>query len=58
METTQQRRMERQPSPPPLPQKKKPSPQRSAEEDFEATLGSLVNYYATLPPGALEASIH
>jgi hypothetical protein len=40
------------PSPPPAPVSEK-----AREAEFEATLGSLVEYYSTLPPGALEASV-
>jgi hypothetical protein len=29
----------------------------AAEEDFEETIGDLVRYYATLPPGGVEASV-
>jgi hypothetical protein len=35
------------PGPPPIPQ---PPPPRATEEEFEATLGGLVEHYANLPP--------
>jgi hypothetical protein len=34
-----------------------PANDKDREAEFEATLGSLVEYYSTLPPGALEASV-
>lgn len=51
-------RRDERPLPPPLPRPVHRQREQHAEEDFEATIGNLVRYYATLPPGALEANVH
>lgn len=40
-----------------MPRQSAGDPNKRPEADLDATLDSLVNYYATLPPGALAASV-